>query len=208
MNMIKLRHEENEFYTHQPVLLKVLRKSSGAVLELGCGEGSTELIHRYCEKYNREVVTVEHDHSWMSRYINNYTTEWHKFIHTTNWHNTTDELSKLKWGLVFIDQASWNERVYSFKRLKDCSDYLVLHDCDYFPENGLLGKVIRPYTNSPYDVGERSFASEINSSKEFHPTKPLCWTGSKMTGPPTLVASNKYSCDDIVIDFSIQEEVL
>jgi 16S rRNA A1518/A1519 N6-dimethyltransferase RsmA/KsgA/DIM1 with predicted DNA glycosylase/AP lyase activity len=206
MDSIVLRHEEDAFYTHQPVLLRTLKESIGAVLELGCGEGSTELIHRYCAKHGREVVTVEHDASWMSRYISRFATDWHTFIHTTDWYNITDELSSRKWGLVFIDQTSWNERAYSFKRLRDCADYIVLHDCDYFPENGLLGRVIKPYANAPYHVGERCFSAEISHWKEFHPIKPMCWTGTKMTGPPTLIASNKYPCENIMVDFSIKEE--
>jgi hypothetical protein len=205
MQLINLRHEESDFYTHQPVLLSALKESVGAVLELGCGEGSTELIHRYCDKHRRQVVTVEHNISWMSKYVNLFTTDWHRFIHTTNWYDTIEEMASQKWGLVFIDQESWNERAYSFKRLKDCADYMVLHDCDYLPENGLLGKQIRPYVNSPYDVGERCYDSEILHWKEFHPTKPMCWTGTKMTGPPTLLASNKYPCKDIMVDFSAKE---
>ena len=206
METIRLQHEENEYFTHQPVLLRALKLSIGPVLELGCGEGSTNLIHRYCSRHGRSIVTVEHDISWMSRYTDKFTSEQHEFIHTTNWNDAIEKLSSRSWGLVFIDQGDWNARKESFKRLKDCADYIVLHDCDYFPENGLLGKVVRPFANTTGDVGERCFASEIFSWKEFHPIKPMCWTGRKMTGPPTLLASNKYPCENIMVDFSIKED--
>lgn len=204
MKKIKLRHEENAFFTHQPVLLKALKESVGPVLELGSGEGSTELIHNYCSEHNRKVTTVENDISWMNKYKNKLHNEWHEFVYIDNWEETVNKLSIKQWGLVFIDQDSWIARSYSFKKLVECSDFIVLHDCDYFPENNLLGKVISPYMNG-IETGERSFDNEVNNWKEFHPIKPMCWTGSKTTGPPTLLASNKYSCD-FDINFSTIEE--
>lgn len=204
MEKIKLRHEENPYFTHQPVLVKGLKQSVGPVLELGSGEGSTDLIHNYCSKHNRKVTTVENNISWMDRYKDRLKEEWHQFIYTNNWEETINQLTEHLWGLVFIDQDCWKARAYSFKKLIKCCDFIVIHDCDYFPENNLLGKVIKPYINEQ-EKGERSFDDEANNWKEFHPDKALCWTGTRMTGPPTLLASNKYSCD-FNIDFSVLEE--
>lgn len=205
METFLLRHEQNDFYTHQPVLIQALKISTGDVLELGCGEGSTELIHRYCAKHNRNVVTVEDDSEWISRYRDRFTTDNHKFVHTNNWVESLDLFSKTHWGLVFIDQQGWHNRVSSFRIMRDNADYIILHDCDYFPENGLMGFVVKPYSLSPYSVGERNWSDEIKYYKEFHPNKPLCWTGTKLTGPPTLLASNRHPCN-ISVDFSVTEE--
>ena len=198
-----LRHEENAFYTHQPALLKALEISTGPVLELGCGDGSTELLHKYCKKHNRELISVESDYDWMSPYIEKFNSTDHKFRYTNDWATISDEMSGKHWGLVFIDQNSWDGRAYSFKKLQDSADYLVLHDCDYFPINGLLGKEISPLIGEG-KIGERNWDSDIKYWKEFHPLKFLCYTGKVHTGPPTLIASNTHPCEQIEVDFTIK----
>ena len=60
-----LKQDSNPYYTHQPVLHTLLSKTSGSILELGCGEGSTELIHKFSEKYNRRVVSIESNKQWL-----------------------------------------------------------------------------------------------------------------------------------------------
>lgn len=182
-----LRHEENAYYTHQPALLKALEISTGPVLELGCGDGSTELLHKYCKKHNRELISVESDYDWMSRYIEKFSSTDHKFRYTNDWATISDEMSEKHWGLVFIDQNSWDGRAYSFKKLQDSADYLVLHDCDYFTINGLLG-----------------WDSDIQYWKEFHPLKFLFNTGKVQMWAPTLIASNTHPCEQIEVDFTIK----
>ncbi len=195
----KYRHEEDAYYTHQPVLMKALKISTGDVLELGCGDGSTELIHRFCEVHDRKIVTAESDSAWLSKYKDKFSSEKHSFILTDKWGEFSKKMSERRWGLVFIDQGNWQGRAESFLALRDCADYLILHDCDYFYENGLLGSPNEPHWK---DV--------IANSKEFQPIKRLCWTDPplrKLTGPPTLLASNIHSCE-IHVDFSLKEESL
>ena len=91
----------------------------------------------------------------------------------------------------------------NIKKLQDSADYLVLHDCDYFPINGLLGKEISPLIGEG-KIGERNWDSDIKYWKEFHPLKFLCYTGKVHTGPPTLIASNTHPCEQIEVDFTIK----
>lgn len=205
-NTTKFRHEEDAYFTHQPILMKALKLSEGDVLELGCGEGSTEMIHNYCTKHGRKVLTVEHDKNWLLKYQNKFQGNSHEYMLITDWYSFVDSMIGRKWGLIFIDQTSWEERAYSFTKLKNYTQFIVLHDCDYFPENNLLGRLVRPYlAHGPNDRGERDWSGEVKYSKEFHPNKPMCWTGTKFTGPPTLLASNFHPCD-YAIDFSVKEE--
>jgi hypothetical protein len=211
MDTIKFKHEEDLYCTHQPVLMEALKLSTGNVLELGCGFGSTELIHRYCKKHNRNVYTLESDLNWMVK-LNQYKDKNHEFTYVNDWKSAIEKVANIEWGLVFIDQGpcsvmgSWLARTLSFKTFREKADYLVLHDCDYFPENDLLGKCIRAKDpqKSLYDTGERCWDNEIKYWKEYQPRKMLCWTGTIFTGPPTLLASNKHKIDTEV-DFSIME---
>jgi hypothetical protein len=194
-----LKHNLNPYYTHQPVLYEMLLKTKGPILELGCGEGSTELIDIISKKQNRKVVTVESDSEWMSKYKLKYENKNHNFILTSDhsvvsWNNTTDTFVDTKWGLIFIDQGFWEARSYSFNKLKNSADYLILHDCDYFPENNLLGTCIEKYINSN-NRGKRDYSKDVKYWKEYF---PIIFAGH--TGPPTLLASEKYDCD-ISVDF-------
>jgi hypothetical protein len=71
----------------------------------------------------------------------------------------------------------------------------------------MMGKTIsRGGENGLYDPGTRDWSSEIAHWKEYQPNKVMCWTGTRFTGPPTLLASEYKKCSDIEIDFSIIEE--
>jgi hypothetical protein len=54
--------------THQPVLFETAMRCDGPIVELGCGEGSTRLLHDVCAKRNLPLLTLETDANWMNRY--------------------------------------------------------------------------------------------------------------------------------------------
>jgi hypothetical protein len=78
------------------------------------------------------------------------------------------------------------------------ADYVIVHDCDYFPEHGLFGSVVRPLLG-PHDRGERNYDQVFSSWREFFPPEPWPF---RQTGPPTLLGSNLHEVDrfDIVYD--------
>ena len=112
---------------------KLLSITTGPILELGCGEGSTELIHQYSLLHNRKTVSVESSEIWLEKYKEKYTNQNHEFIHTNNWEDVNTKLSVLKWGLVFIDQGSWEARADSFNTFKNISEYLISSDQSRMP---------------------------------------------------------------------------
>jgi hypothetical protein len=194
-----LKHNINPFYTHQPILYNMLMQTTGPILELGCGDGSTELIHLIGQKQNRKIITVESLPDWAIKYKSKYQNNTHSFIVTDNhsiesWNKVTDTLLNEKWGLVFIDQGFWEARAYSFAKLKDISEYIILHDCDYFGDNNLIGTSIEKFVNQ-HNRGKRDYSKDIKYWKEYFPN---LFVGP--TGPPTLLASEFHTCD-IDIDF-------
>jgi hypothetical protein len=197
---MKLVHKLNAFATHQPVLIEIFKHLSkeGSVLELGSGLGSTELLHNLCLKDNRKLVTVDDSEEWLQKYENQFTSPNHKYkllpIENINYDK---EILDTKWELIFIDQGSWENRVESVKVFKDICKFLVIHDSDYFPSTGLMGKVITKAIplETPAVVDH---SDNFKYFKEFYPSKP--WPAE--SGPPTLVGSNF-----VPIDFEVNMDI-
>ena len=171
---LQLNYDTDPFATHQPVLLWAAENTSGDMLELGCGDNSTQLLRSFLINSNRKLVSVESEKDWYEKY-KNLEQENHKIILTENWNNTIDMLAeKTDWGLVFIDQWPYDARRYSFYKLLDKCDYIVAHDSDDFPE----------YKKSDYNW------------IEFIPVnQPM----PHRSGPPSYLLSKKHSLNNINI---------
>lgn len=184
--------------THQPVLYEVANRCRGTILEFGCGEGSTRLLSAVSRRRGLKLITLETDPDWMARYAS-LASPLHEFRLVTDWGEVlaSDEWDDGRWGLVFVDQHPSEARVATIHRFRSNAEWIVLHDCDYLPVNGLLGRTVRPLLG-PRDVGERAYDDVFSSWKEFFPLEP--WP-LPTTGPPTLLASNLHSCN-IDVDYA------
>ncbi len=172
--------------------------SHGPVAEFGCGNGSTPLLHKFCARQGRQVVTFETDAKWLKKLSGSFRSEHHRFIEVASWKNILDHpmMRRIGWGLVFIDQTPFEARLLTVNALRDLPAYFVIHDCDYFPEHGLFGTCHRKLSG-PHDTGWRTYDDVFSSYKEFFPLEPWPYP---LTGPPTLLASNHFNCD-VEIDF-------
>lgn len=189
---MKARHTYDSYSTHQPVLYEALLRTSGSVIEFGCGHGSTPLLHRVCEKHGRKLLTLESDRDWLDKFVE-YATPQHTHIYVGDWDDilANDEIMAGPYDLAFIDQSPWKARHATILALKDTAKFIVLHDCDYFPEHGLFGKSLKGL-NGSNDRGLRVYDDVFKHYKEFFPLEP--WPYPR-TGPPTLLGSNFENCD-------------
>jgi len=195
-----LSYKSNEFATHQPVLWTYLNETEGPVLELGSGYGSTMLLHIYCQKMNRILYTVDDNPAWLNKFTS-CASDMHRFVllnkivgnheDASHWISflNREEIRSAQWGLVFIDQSPWEARYHSAEILKNNAQILIIHDCDYYPENNkYFGKVIQRL--QPYSTeGEYDFSDMFKYSQVYFPKKP--WPAP--TGPPTLAGSQTIS---------------
>ncbi len=189
-----LTHKINEYATHQPFLWHILKKTSKPILELGSGYGSTPLLHAYSAKHGIPLYTLDHDAEWLSRF-SSLKSELHRHICvdiTKGWDAFQEAVPKgIEWGIVFVDQGSWESRVDCARILKEKADYILVHDFDNLAANFGFGKVVQ----QP-DIFDMS--SEFTHWRTCLPVgKP--WPLE--SGPPTLVASMKYS------DLTVPEEL-
>ncbi len=117
--------------THMAPLLTTVMHSEGPVLEMGCGDYSTPLLHAVCSATKRLLVTAETDLNWMNLF-EDLQTPWHHFIHVPINSKHTDAWDLVgndnEWGVVFIDHAPTERRVIDIIRLRARTKIFVAHD--------------------------------------------------------------------------------
>jgi len=184
----KARHLWDQYATHQPVLYEALLRTDGPVIEFGCGYGSTPLLHRYCERHKRRLLTIDTSADWLDKFYH-YSSRLHWIVPTLDWKATLSGI--VNCSVAFVDQEPWEARWWTIQAIKDKVKFIVLHDCDYFPAHGLFGESITPI-KGPGDTGERSYDDVFKYWREYFPLEPWPYP---VTGPPTLLGSNFEPCD-------------
>jgi hypothetical protein len=124
------------YATHSPVLTAMLAATAGPVLELGCGNYSTPILHEMCKAMGRQLVSVESDYEWLNKFIafrsENHLlclcgergNEWRFFI------SEEKTLTGMHWGLVFVDNDPVGQRKFDIEQLRGNTDYFVIHDTE------------------------------------------------------------------------------
>ena len=123
------------FSTHQPVLYEAVLRTEGAILEFGCGDGSTRLLHHLCAEKERSLFTFDNDWKWLSRY-KEYETDWHKLIYVDDWGKLLVNVGRRSWmycDIAFIDQGPFEARATTVQLVKETARFVIVHDIDYFP---------------------------------------------------------------------------
>ena len=124
-----------EYGTHMAPLLTVIANTDGPILEMGCGDYSTPLVHAVCSVSKRFVLTAETDIGWMELF-KDLKTDWHQFVYVnigTKNKNYNPEAWNLigndhNWSVVFIDHAPKERRVVDIERLRLRTAIFVVHD--------------------------------------------------------------------------------
>lgn len=192
------------YYTHQPFFTEVLKNTNGDVLECGCGEGSTAMIRSQLKGTSRKLVSIESDKAWLDKYIHLQNAE-HDFYHVPADNNNTMEtgmawvrfvestLADRQFDVVFIDSSPWLSRKCLFDYFKTRAKVVVIHDFDYFPNNGVIGKTT---SHESYQNKEKitcDLTGEVENYRLYYP--PYKYFAGP-TGPPTLVCSSVLSSDE------------
>src|SRR5258705_5663578 len=94
----------NNDLSYYPLLYKALESTEGTVIEMGCGYGSTPLLHDYAVENERLLLSYETEKEWLE-----------KFEHTANEHHRFYHVCRECWdvcsnmnsspSVVFIDHA-------------------------------------------------------------------------------------------------------
>ncbi len=118
-----------DYGTHMAPLMTAVAATKGAVLELGCGDYSTPLLHAVCAATKRLLVSVEDNLPWLNVFIY-MKRPWHQFIHLQNASEWFSFGQNQNWSVVFIDQVDVPARAQNVRAFKDKAEIVVVHDSE------------------------------------------------------------------------------
>ena len=139
--------------SYKPFLFKALENTKGNVLELGMGEGSTQLLHDYCLNKDRMLVSIDNTKEWADKF-KHLDCHHHMTIHSDNWDETFKGIMTYKWGVVLVDHAPGEHRHKAIELLKDNTDIIVVHDSQPEATGYMLDKIFHLFK---YKVDYKEF---------------------------------------------------
>lgn len=155
-------------FSHQYALMRVLPVTTGDVLEMGIGIGSTPFLHWACYE-KRRLVSYETNPKYY-RLLKDHSYGLHEIHLIEDW-----ELASIEkpWGVAFIDHAPNERRHVDVIRLKDYAKYIVIHDTNpkydnryYYSEIYPLFKYVRHYKVARTHVGVLSNFVDVGELPE------------------------------------------
>lgn len=114
----------NDWDSHRPLLFLVLKNTDGKVVELGSGDGSTELLKNYCNGTIREFRSYENNKEWSektgSKYVHSYKEPLMKKIIT----------GEKNFNVLFVDCAPGEIRKNILFDYNSYAEVIVVHDSE------------------------------------------------------------------------------
>lgn len=122
----------NNDLSYYPLLYMALESTTGDVLELGTGHGSTVLLHDYCGD-NRNLYSFDEKPEWLNKFVH-LRTDKHYVSLITDWRTVHKILPSAQ--LIFIDHAPGEDRKQMILDFKDSKGILVIHDTEPAADHG------------------------------------------------------------------------
>jgi hypothetical protein len=121
---------EIKYASHLPVLIRALQATTGPVLELGTGQGSTPVLHWLCLPTKRELVSYENSGKF-ERAVKQYRTDWHQIRYVKKWDQAQIERP---WSVALVDHGPPLRRRVEIRRLAQHAQLILIHDTDWYHE--------------------------------------------------------------------------
>jgi hypothetical protein len=109
---------DQKWMTHLPALFSALLTTTGPVLEIGAGSGSTPMLRAFCEAAERRFVSIESNAEWAAKCGS---------FHDRNYAELP-VLVENQWGVVFVDHAPEEDRVRVANLFRDSAEIVIIHD--------------------------------------------------------------------------------
>ena len=179
--MVFLFRNNDVFATHQIFLKHYIEQTKGDIIEFGTGYGSTPLIMEMIKNTKRKLISIENNLNWLNKMKEIYPeNKQHIYYYVTDWEKDIIQIErnfKNDFSICFIDSSPWESRILAMNYFKDRVDYVIIHDVDYYPNNGIFGKL--------KEDGTYDFSDICGDTSNWKLYKPYT------SGPPTLVFTTK-----------------
>src|SRR5678815_1401817 len=94
----------NNDLSYYPLLYKALEETRGDIIEMGCGHGSTPLLHHYVTMNERTLLSYETEKEWLDKFAHLLNAN-HMFYHVCRECWDTCSNMNPNPSVVFIDHA-------------------------------------------------------------------------------------------------------
>jgi hypothetical protein len=112
--------------SHLPLLMYLVERTQGPIVELGMGMNSSLYLHWACALARRPLVSYE-DNPHYRKWQGHFATDWHQVHLVENWDQP--ELER-DWTIALVDHDPSERRITDIRRLAPYSQYLVIHDTE------------------------------------------------------------------------------
>lgn len=154
---------DTNYFSHVALLAAAFNRTTGPVIELGAGYGSTLMLHGLCGSTGRTLLTVESNKPWFGQFTPHYIKDWHEFVLVDDYRNLPEY--DREWGLAFVDHGIAEQRGESIRQLAhvpviiahdtnnpDLYGYEVLNDFTYRYDWKARGKALTSMVSNTVDV--------------------------------------------------------
>lgn len=127
----------------KPLLWQALESTTGEVIELGIGPGSTQKLHDYCQEKGRKLSSYETNYEWYKQF-EHLRTENHKIECVySNW-QIMIEAHRNHVGVIFSDEAPGEMRKYNISMFCNLADVVIAHDSEQSNDGGYKYSLVKP----------------------------------------------------------------
>lgn len=133
---------------HRPLLYLALKLSGhGNILELGCGDGSTNHLNCYGKESGRNVNSYDYDQKWLNKYLPllSIIEPKHEFFTTQNptvLSNAIDYYTlDTTTTVCLVDHSPGERRWEDARDIADRVDFVVIHDSELAATGYLMDRI-------------------------------------------------------------------
>ncbi len=114
---------------HRCLLWYALENTTGPVIEMGCGDGSTRQLHEYCASRSRLLHSFDTDQDWLNRF-SDCISDTHTFTHIVNNWEIAQQIVPHP-SVMLSDNAPGERRIVDIKNYSDHmapGGIIIIHD--------------------------------------------------------------------------------
>lgn len=149
---------------YKPLLYKALQITDGDVIEMGMGDGSTKLLHDYCQSKKRNLFSFDSNEDWTKKY-KPLETKSHTISVIHEWDNV--HTIHPNPSVVLIDHAPGERRHIDVEKYKDINGIIVIHDTEPEADHGYqMSKVFPLFKYVTHFKSDGAWASAVSNSHD------------------------------------------